>query len=80
MLLNVIDVWILVCYFRFVGEKNILYFFIFFDKFDNDVYWFMMKIINDLLDERVVVDMDFLICVLMYVKKSRLLCIIEIFF
>lgn len=80
MLLDVNDYWVLVCCYRFLGYRNILYFFIFLDKLDNDVYWFMMKVLIDLLDENVVVDLDLLIFVLINVKSSRLLCIIEIFF
>lgn len=80
MLLDVNDYWVLVCCYRYLEYRDILYFFIFLDKLDNDVYWFMMKVLIDLFEENVVVDLDLLIFVLINVKSSRLLCIIEIFF
>lgn len=78
--LNVNDVRISVCHFRFAGKKNILHLLISSDKSDNDAHRFMMKIINDSPNERVAADMDLLTCALTHVKNSRLLCIIEILF
>lgn len=78
--LDVNDVRISVCRFRYMGKKNILHLLISSDKSDNDAHRFMMKIINDSPDQKIAADMDLLTCALAHDKRSRLLCIVEILF
>lgn len=78
--LDVNDIRISVCHFRFSGQKNILHLLISSDKSDNDAHRFMMKIINNSPDQIIAADMDLLTLALTNVKSSRLLCIIEIIF
>lgn len=78
--LGVNAIKISVYHFRFSGQKNILHLLISSDKADYDAHRFMMKIIKDSPDQRVAADMDLLTHALTDVKRSRLLCIIEILF
>lgn len=78
--LDVNDIRISVCHFRFSEKKNILHLLISSDKSDNDAHRFMMKIINNSPDQIIAADMDLLTLALTNVKSSRLLCIIEIIF
>lgn len=80
MLLDVNDYRVLVCHYRFSGQRNILHLLISSDKSDYDAHRFMMKILTDSPDEKVAVDLDLLTLALTNVKNSRLLCIIEILF
>lgn len=79
-ILDVNDYRIPVCRYRFSGQRNILHLLISSDKSDNDAHRFMMKVINDSPEENIVVDIHLLRLALTNVKKSRLLCILEILF
>lgn len=78
MLPDVNDYQIPVCHYRFLGQRNILHLLISSDKSDNDAHRFMVKVINDSPKENIVVDIHLLRLALTHVKKSRLLCILEI--
>lgn len=80
MPIDVNDYRVLVCHYRFSGQRNILHLLISSDKSDNDAYRFMMKVLTDSPDENVAVDLDLLSLALTNVKSSRLLCITEILF
>lgn len=69
----------LVCNFRLLDKKIILYILVFFEMFDYDVYCFLCKILYDVLEYSIFVDSDFFVMVLEYIKCSRLLCILELF-
>uniref|UniRef100_A0A8W8JBX9 Novel STAND NTPase 3 domain-containing protein n=1 Tax=Magallana gigas TaxID=29159 RepID=A0A8W8JBX9_MAGGI len=60
MLLDVNDYRVLVCHYRFSGQRNILHLLISSDKSDYDAHRFMMKILTDSPDENVAVDLDLL--------------------